>query len=113
MRIRLGTLKRILSEVALSPSVFTNNKRINAPLDKPNLAKAFHELSKLFKSTLEMDLILSMANKYNKETREFDDAAFEQVKQACNSATENLEAQVNSSLTNNWASAHKGTGETS
>lgn len=109
MKIRLGTLRRMLSEVAISASVFKNNKAVRDPMDKQTVAKAAQDLENSFKRALEMNLVLAMANSYNEQTNEFDDAAYEKVKQATSAAAELLMAKVNDALEAGWVKAHQET----
>lgn len=107
MRIRLGTLRKVLNEVAVSPSVFKNNKPVRDPMDKPNVAKAAQELEAAFKRNLELNLVLSLADKYNQETSQFDDAAYDKVKQATAAVGEKFLATVNDALEKAWVQAHQ------
>lgn len=107
MRIRLGTLRRVLKEVAVSASVFKNNKPVRNPTDKQAIMKAVHDLESAFRRNLEMNLVVAQADKYNEQSSEFDDAAYEKVKSATASAVESLMSQVNSALEKSWVKAHQ------
>lgn len=106
MRIRLGTLKKVLQEVALSPSVFKNNKPVNEPQDKPNVNKAMQELEGAFRRGLELNLVVSMADSYNEQSGQFDDAAYERVKKAVSDAVDTVNASVAGSMNKAWTKAH-------
>ncbi len=54
-----------------------------------------------------MNLVVAQADKYNEQSSEFDDAAYEKVKSATTSATETLMSQVNNALEKAWVKAHQ------
>jgi|SRR5581483_1831190 len=107
MRVRLGTLKRILREVAVSPSAFANNKPVQDPMDQPNIAKALASLEQPFRGAIQQNMMLAAKDQYNAETREFDDQAWEQIKAASNKATEVMMARVHKAVQTAWAEATK------
>lgn len=110
MRIRTGTLRKLLREVAISPSLFANNKPQQDPVEKKGVAEAMQALEHSFKSGLVTNLVLASASKYNKETREFDDAAYKAIDEAASAVTEKMIAQVNSAVKSAWQAAHQQVG---
>lgn len=110
MKIRAGLLRRILREVAMSPSLFVNNKPQPDPVEKKGVAEAMQALEHSFKSGLVTNLVLASASKYNKETREFDDAAYKAIDEAATAMTEKMIAQVNSAVKSAWQAAHQQVG---
>ena len=108
MRIRVGTLRRILREVAISPSVFKNNQPVRDPMDKPTLAKAVAALEEPFRQGILMNLTLEARDSYDEQTRELDDQAYNRIKEVAGKATEMMMARVHKSVQGAWAEAMKG-----
>src|SRR5277367_876803 len=94
MRTTLRQLKRLIREVAVSPSVFQNNKLINDPFEKPSVAKALQAIEPAFKTAIAMNMVLAEKDSYNAETREFDDAAYQRIEEVAQKATEMMVARV-------------------
>jgi len=108
MKIRIGTLKRILREVAISPSYFKNNQPVQDIMERPNMANAIKALEQPFRNAVQNNLVLAAKDKYNPETRELDDAAYEHIKQVSDQATEQMMAMVHRAITQAFAQAQKG-----
>lgn len=108
MQIRYGTLKRIIREVGVSPSVFRNNKPIQDPMDKPNIAKAVASLEEPFRQGILMNLTLEARDSYDEQTRDLDDAAYERIKEVSGKATEMMMARVHKAIQGTWGEAMKG-----
>lgn len=106
MRIKVGNLRKLLREHGLSPAIF-NNQAVQSPLDKQNIAKSFQALDSAFKAAIHQNLVLSHADKYNKETREFDDAMFQKITQVADAASEKFTATIGNAINNIWSEAHK------
>jgi hypothetical protein len=107
MFIRYSVLRKLLREVAVSPSVFKNNQPVQDPVDKKGVASAMKDIGNSFKSGLVMNLTLASADKYNSETREFDDAAYQQIEKVANAAVEQVVAKINDTVKTAWVQAHK------
>jgi hypothetical protein len=107
MKVRLGTLKRILREVALSPSVF-NQEPVKDVMDRPNVAKAIASLEQPFRNAVQQNLVLAAKGQYNPETRELDDGVWEHIKETSDRATEMMMAGVHKAVQQAWAQASKG-----
>lgn len=108
MKIRYGTLKRILREVAISPSVFKNNQPIRDPMDKPTIAKAVASLEQPFRSGVEMNLVLEARDSYDEQSRELDDQAYDRIKEVAEKSTEMMMARVHKAVQGAWSEAMKG-----
>ncbi len=108
MRMRYGTLKRILREVGISPSVFKNNQPVKDPMEKPSLAKAVANLESPFRSGIEMNLVLEARDSYDENSRELDDQAYDRIKEVAHKATEMMMARVHKAVQGTWAEAMKG-----
>jgi hypothetical protein len=108
VKIRYGTLKRILHEVAVSPSVFKSNQPVSDPMDRPNIAKAIAGLEQPFRTGVELNLVLEARDSYDEQTRELDDAAYERIKEVANKSTELMMARVHKSVQGAWSEAMKG-----
>ncbi len=107
MRIRLGTLRKVIKEVAISPGVFKNTQTVREPTDNPNVAKLVQEFEQKFVSALKLNLVVANADKYNEETREFDDAAYGRVEEALKGAKEAIAGKVVGTLNDIWVKAHQ------
>ena len=110
MKVRYGALKRVIREVAMSPSVFKNNRHVEDPFDQPNLARAMTSLETPFKNAVTMNLVLDERDAYDEQSREFDDAAYQRVEEVAQKATEMMVARVHKAVQASWAEAMKGTG---
>lgn len=108
MKIRVGTLRRILREVAISPSYFKNNQPVQDPMDRPNIANAVKSLEAPFKNAVANNMLLVAKDKYNPETRELDDATYKHIEQVSTKATEMMMAGVAKAIQQAWAQASKG-----
>jgi len=119
MKIKLGTLRKlvregIVSELVISPAFFRgNDKPLSDPMENGGLTRAIGEVERAFSTALMNTLVLSHTNKYNTETRDFDDAVYQQLKDAADTATEEVMSKLNTSLQTAWSSAVKQTGEKS
>lgn len=102
MKIKLGELRKIIREAAVSPAVFTNNKLVSDPMEKKGIAKAMGDLERTFNDGLKMNLVVAHADKYNKETREFDDAMMQKIKETADEATETTLSKINDVLKERW-----------
>ena len=107
MKIRFGTLRKLLAEVTVGPSVFKNNRPSKGALENKNVSKAVNDLEASFKRALELDLVISMSNEYDQESHEFDDNAYERVKKATASSAEHVLAVLNDAMEKTWAKAHE------
>jgi hypothetical protein len=108
MRIRVGTLKRILREVALSPAVFKDNQPVRDPMDRPNIARAIASLEQPFRSGVELNLVLEARDSYDEQARELDDDEYGRIKEVADKATEMVMARVHRAVQGTWAEAMKG-----
>lgn len=110
MKIRLSQLKQLIREVAISPSVFQNAKRVEDPMSRSAVAKAVQDLENGFRSAIENNLVLDEKDAYNPETRELDDDAYARAKEVAQKSTEMMVARVHKAIQGSWAEATKGTG---
>jgi len=110
MRVSYRALKKIIREVALSPSVFKNNHVVQDPMDRPNIAQALTALEQPFKTGLETNLVLDARDSYDEETRELDDAEYARIKDVAAKATELMLARAHKAVQASWAEAMKGVG---
>jgi hypothetical protein len=108
MKIRVGTLRRLIREVAISPSYFKNNEPVRDIMDRPNMAKAVAALEQPFRNAVQNNMVLAAKGQYNPETRELDDQAYEHIKQTSDKATEMMMAGVHKAVTQAFAQAQKG-----
>lgn len=106
MKIKLATLRRLIREEAMQPNVFSN-KPVEDPMDKPNIAKAVQDLQNSFKRALDVNLVVSMQDKYNSETKDFDDATLENIKRVGDETTDQVMAKVHEFVKKGWITAHK------
>lgn len=108
MKIRVRTLKRILREAALSPAVFRDSQPTRDPFDRPNVVNAVQALERAFKNGVRTNLYLANRDKYNEETREFDDATEQHIGEVADRASEAMTAAVHKAVQQAWAQAMKG-----
>jgi hypothetical protein len=108
MRIKLGELKNLIREVAISPSL-KNNKLLNSPLDNKIVADLIKRLGDGFEQALVRDTIIRAMDKhYNPETRELDDKIYDEVMNNVKSAKEKMIAGVSQSVEDAWSSLNSG-----
>lgn len=108
MKIKLGELRRLIREVSLSPSLLQNNKIVEDPFDNKNLVKAFGDVQRYFKSTLEMNLTLAAMKKhYNSETREMDDSVWSEIKSHVEDVTDGMSEDVVTAIKIAWQEGNK------
>jgi len=106
MKISYGELKKMIGEVALSPALFKNNKPHQDPLEDKNLANALQSLERAFKHDALMNLTLLNADKYNADSREFDDITYKQIEDVAGETSELVAAGVGNVVKKAWQSAH-------
>jgi hypothetical protein len=110
MKITYGQLRRVIKEVAMSPSVFQNNKPISDPFDRSTIANAISSLEEPFRRAVEQNLVLASKDSYNAETREFDDAAYQRVQELSQKAAEAVMARVHKAVQQTWQETMKSVG---
>ena len=108
MKVRFGALRRLVREVAMSPTIFQNNQPVRDPMDRPSIAKAVSALEEPFRRGIEVNLVLEARDSYNEETRELDDSAYRRIKEVSDKATEMMMARVHKAVQGAWAEAMKG-----
>jgi hypothetical protein len=106
MRIKYGELKDMIREVSLSPSVFRNNKPHQDPLDDKDLTSALQSLERAFKQDALLNLTLLNADKYNADSREFDDETYKQIEDVAGETSELVAASVSDVVKKAWHAAH-------
>jgi hypothetical protein len=106
MKIKYGELKMLIKEVALSPALFRNNKPHKDPLDDKDIANSLQSLERAFKRDALMNILLLNADKYNTDSREFDDETYKQIEDAASETSELVAASVNDVVKQAWKSVH-------
>jgi hypothetical protein len=111
MKIRVSVLKRLIREAVIaerkiSPSLFQNNKAVSDPFEKQNLSQALGTLEKEISTTLSNNLVLSMQDQYDPETREFSDEAFDKIVAVVDGTTEKIVSKVAAAIKSGWVEAH-------
>jgi len=111
MKIKVGTLRRliregIISEISLSPAAF-NEKPVKDPMQRQNVSKAMGDLERFYSSALMNNLVLAHKDKYNAESRDFDDATYEALKSQADRITEKVMSQISNTLQQGWLAANK------
>lgn len=114
MKIKLKTLRNliregIISELGMSPAVFQQNKSklLSDPMENGNISKAVGEFERSFNTVLLNNLVLAHSDKYDAETREFDDDTYNQLKDIASAATENAMSKIDAAFKMSWSSAIK------
>lgn len=107
MRLNLKTLRRLIKEVALSPSLPKNNQIVNNPIDNDLLDKAISSIQRQFTKMLEKNLVLSSwKGSYNSETREFNDNTYEFIKEVSEKLGEEVAASIIKTIRQAWIKGH-------
>lgn len=94
----------VIQELSVSPA-FQNEKAVESPLEKQNIGKALGDLERFYRSSLLANLMLKHKDKYNPETREFDDAAYDQLESLAQKHSEGVIAKVSQVLESSWSEA--------
>lgn len=110
MKIKLSQFRKLIREVALSPSL-KQNKPVEDPFQSKNVNVALEKLQAAFEQTLASDLIVrAMDQHYNEETREFDDAVYDKIKSIIKSIVDESRDEatiiVKKALQQAWNNAH-------
>lgn len=112
MRITVGQLRKLIREVTVSPSLKKNNKLIDGPMADSDTAGLVDRLDGAFEQALMMNLVLANFDKhYNAETRDFDDHAYQAIKQRVDAAKSQANEGVKQALNSAWKQAHQAKSE--
>jgi len=106
MKIRIGKLRSLVREVAMSPSLFSNNAAVAGPLQKKPVADMIELLVQKFEETLRKNLILNSERYFDKETREFSDIAYKRLSKIAQIVADECKKQVIADMENSWQDAH-------
>ena len=107
MKITVGKLRKLISEVAISPSL-KQNKPVDDPLTNKNINVSLEKLQAAFEQALATDMIVrAMDRHYNEETREFDDDVYEHIKELVNQARDRASSITKKGLQSAWQEAHQ------
>lgn len=99
--------KRI-KEAKLSPSIPKNNKVIQNPFEKENVASPMEDLKRFFKNALLGNLLLlHWDSSYNNDTREFDDATYNKLTSLAETTTEQMMQKISDVVKSAWAAGNK------
>lgn len=100
--------KPTVKEVKLSPSIPKNNKLVSNPFEKENIASPMEDLKRFFKNALLGNLLLlHWEANYNNETREFDDATYNQLQSVADKTTEQMLGKISDVVKSAWAAGNK------
>jgi hypothetical protein len=106
MKITVKQFKRLIREVALSPSL-KQNKPVDDPFQSKSVNVSLEKLQAAFEQTLAMDLIVrAMDEHYNEATREFDDVIYKQITSIVEDSKGQATAIVKKALQQAWDNAH-------
>lgn len=97
----------VIQELNVSPA-FQNEKPVASPVEKQNVAKALNDLERFYRSSLLANLMLQHKDKYNSETREFDDAAYDELESLATDSSERVLSKINQVLESGWSEALNG-----
>lgn len=97
----------VIQELSVSPA-FQNEKAVESPLEKQNIGKALGDLERFYRSSLLANLLLQHKDKYNAETRDFDDAAYDQLDSLATKHAEDVNAKITQVLEASWSEALSG-----
>lgn len=111
MRISYGDLKKIINEVAVSPSLFRNgHEPTDSPFEHDNVEQAIDGLARSFRMAVGKNLFLDNEDSYDPETREFDDAVYERIMSTVDTSEKSMKAAVHKALEASWRTAMQGVG---
>lgn len=106
MKIKLSQFRKLIREVALSPSL-KQNKPTDDPFQSKNINVSIEKLQAAFEQTLATDLIVrAMDEHYNEETREFDDEIYNKIKSIVEDSKQQAVVIVKKALQQAWNNAH-------
>jgi hypothetical protein len=105
--LRALVLETLLSELNISPALFSGNKPTTDPIDNKNIAKAISDIERGFNTALLNSMLLMHSDAYDKESREYDDELYEQFRGIAESASQELLSRVNASIHDVWNKAIK------
>jgi len=100
MKIKYNELKRIINEELVSPKLMQAEQGLNVAdvLDKMTAAFESAALTALLKA--------GAAENYNKQTREYDDAAYQRAKTEAATASKHLRTNVVAAIKKVWSSVN-------
>lgn len=107
MRVRLGALRRLIRETAMSPAFFAQGKALDDPFANPQLAQPAKQLEHAFEASLVKSLVRSAADRYDTKTRQFDDAAYDEIKASAASISIQVGERLRKLITQGWSLAHQ------
>lgn len=111
IRIKLGTLKQLIREVAMSPAV-QKEQQATDPMTNKNVVEGMSKISQAFGLLLTRNLVLAnFAKAYNQQTREFDDNVYKQIKDAVTTSQEKLQSRLASVMQKTFAEGSQAAGE--
>jgi uncharacterized protein (UPF0332 family) len=104
MKLTVKQLRRLIQEVAMSPSL-KQNEQLKDPLKHKGVAKAFGLMRDELNNAIQLAMVVSSMDKYYDEsTRQFDDAAYEHIKErakeAANSASAGAAREIQIAFSN-------------
>lgn len=105
MKITVKQLKTLIREVALSPSL-KGSAYPEQATDSKNFSKALEDLESAFGQALIKSLVVpAMEQHYDPQTRQFDDAVYEQLKATSETASQRFVSAVKSAAEQAWKNA--------
>ena len=99
VKISVRDLKKLIKEVAMSPAVFQTEPVQNVDSNK-NLVDAISGFSEKLRSTMQKNLVLSFRDKFDSETRNFDDVTFKHIQNVVDKVVKQTEDDLRSLVSN-------------
>jgi uncharacterized protein (UPF0332 family) len=98
MKLTLKQLRDLINEVAMSPSL-KQHAQLTDPMKHSGVMKAFNLLRDELNNAVQLAMVVASMDKYyDEETRQFDDEAYERIKdrakEAANSAAAGAAREV-------------------
>lgn len=107
MRLKIRQLRKLVREIAMSPSLM-NQEPIKGPLEDKGIAKVLQTLQTELSTSLKDNLVMtSFKDNYDAETRQFDDGAYEQASGTADRLTNEVMTQLKALLEKAWAQTHR------
>jgi len=108
MKISLRQLRKIIKEVAMSPSFGKNNKPVGSPFESKKLKEGLASVQNSFLQAVERDLVLaSWSSAYDEGSREFKDDVYDRIKKTGTTVTNEMMHDIEKVINAAWQKAHQ------
>lgn len=102
MKIKYNELKKVIKEELVSPQLFAQEPRLNIVKELDNVVAKFES------TALTSLLFLGADEHFNKQTKDYDNAAYQRAKATTTAASKQLRTKLAAALKEAWGSMHTG-----